>query len=84
MLHRQGRPIADPLVKVYDLRKMQPLPPVSFSAGPGFINTLPRRSSSIVVSSPSGLVTIVDASNPSAVGEFYQVRLMTHLRESSI
>lgn len=71
---RQGRQIPDPIVKVYDLRKLQPLPPVSFSTGPGFINTLPRRSSSIVVTSPQGLVTIVDASNPGAIGEFYQVK----------
>lgn len=81
LMTRQGRPFSDPLVKVYDLRKLQPLAPVSFPSGPGFINTLPRRSSSIVVTSTTGLVTIVDASNPTDVGEFYQV---PHIRPKRV
>ena len=70
---RQSRPIPDPLVKVYDMRVMRPLPPVPFPAGPAFINSLPRRSSSIVVTSNQGLVNIVDTSNPTNATEFYQV-----------
>ncbi|ETW85417.1 hypothetical protein HETIRDRAFT_432176 [Heterobasidion irregulare TC 32-1] len=70
---RQSRPIPDPLVKVYDMRVMRPLPPVPFPAGPAFINSLPRRSSSIVVTSNQGLVNIVDTSNPTNATEFYQL-----------
>ena len=72
---RQNRPFPDPIVKVFDIRNLRALPPVSFTAGPGFINTVPRRSSTVVVTSNRGLVNIVDASNPGDGGEFYQVRL---------
>ena len=52
---------------------MKPLPPVPFPAGPAFINVLPKRSSSLVVTSNQGLVNIVDTSNPTNANEFYQV-----------
>lgn len=52
---------------------MKPLAPVPFPAGPAFINVLPKRSSSLVVTSNQGLVNIVDTSNPTSANEFYQV-----------
>ncbi len=52
---------------------MKPLPPVPFPTGPAFINVLPKRSSSLVVTSNQGLVNIVDTSNPTSANEFYQV-----------
>ena len=70
---RQGRPFPDPLVKVYDTRTLRPLPPVPFSAGPGFIDLLPKRSATIVITSAGGLVNVVDVSNVTN-SEFYQVR----------
>ena len=73
--HRQGRPFPDPLVKVYDIRTMRPLPPIPFSDGPAFINILPKRSSSLVITSNHGLVNIVNVLNPNSGSEFYQVRL---------
>ena len=72
---RQSRPFPDPLVKVYDIRTMTPLPPIAFSAGPAFIHAIPTRTSSLVVVSNQGLINVVDASN-SASNEFYQVRLI--------
>lgn len=63
-------------MKIYDLRSFKPLPPVSFSSGPGFINALPRRSSTVVITSTEGLVNIVDTSNPGGGGEFYQVHIL--------
>jgi hypothetical protein len=56
---------------------MKPLPPIPFPAGPAFINLLPMRSSSLVVTSNQGLVNIVDTSNPTSANEFYQVLLMS-------
>ena len=53
---------------------MRTLPPIPFPAGPAFINILPKRSSSIVVSSNQGLINIVDTSDPTSGNEFYQVR----------
>ena len=75
---RQSRPFPDPLVKVYDLRTMRPLPPVPFSAGPAFIHALPNQSSGIVIISNQGLVNIVDVSNISALNEFYQVHAFSY------
>jgi hypothetical protein len=53
---------------------MRPLPPIAFSAGPAFISILPKRPSSIAVTSNQGLVNIVDVSNAHMASEFYQVR----------
>ena len=73
-LSRRGHDFPDPLVKVYDLRNMRPLPPVPFSDGPAFINLLPMHTSTLVVTSAQGLVNVVDVSNTNA-SDFYHVRL---------
>ncbi len=51
---------------------MRPLPPVPFSAGPAFIDILPKRASTIVITSSEGLINVVDASNVTN-SEFHQV-----------
>ena len=79
---RQSRPYPDALVKVYDLRNMRALPPIPFPAVPGFINILPKRSSSVMITSNRGLVNIVDASNPNSAGEFYQVHSASQIMKS--
>lgn len=73
---RHSHPFPDPLVKIYDLRTMRPLPPIPFSAGPAFIHSMPNRSSSLAVISSTGLVNVVDAANSSAANEFYQVGIL--------
>lgn len=62
-------------MKVYDTRTLRPLPPVPFSAGPAFIDLLPKRSTSIVITSTHGLVNVVDVADVTNT-EFYQVRLL--------
>ncbi|KAF9821597.1 hypothetical protein IEO21_00443 [Rhodonia placenta] len=69
---RQGRPYPDPLVKLYDLRTMKPLPPLPFQNGPAFLNRINSRPNSLVITSNQGLVNIVDATNPT-ITEFYQL-----------
>ncbi|KAI0303542.1 PAB-dependent poly-A-specific ribonuclease subunit PAN2 [Multifurca ochricompacta] len=81
---RQSRPIPDPLVKIYDLRSMKPLPPVPFPAGPTFINLLPMRSSSLVVTSNHGLVNIVDTLNPTSINEFYQLDIPSFVSSTAV
>lgn len=54
---------------------MRPLPPVPFSGGPAFLNRLPTKSATIVITSNEGLVNIVDVSNP-ADSQFHQVMLL--------
>ncbi|KAF8889778.1 WD40-repeat-containing domain protein [Gymnopilus junonius] len=84
MGERQSRPFPDPLVKIYDLRTMRPLPPIPFSAGPAFIHALPNRTSSIAIISNQGLINIVDVSNISAFNEFYQLDIATYITSTSI
>lgn len=81
---RQSRPVPDPLVKIYDLRSMKPLPPVPFPMGPAFINVLPKRSSSLVVTSNQGLVNIVDTSNPTSANEFYQLDMHAFISSAAV
>ncbi|KAG9318200.1 ubiquitin carboxyl-terminal hydrolase-domain-containing protein [Chiua virens] len=69
---RHGHDFPDPLVKVYDLRNLKPLPPVPFSDGPAFINLLPKQSSSLVITSAQGLVNVVDVSDTNTSG-FYHI-----------
>jgi len=76
LLSRLMHPYPDPLVKVYDIRTMRGLPPIPFPSGPSFISVVPKRSCSVVVASLQGLINIVDASNPTASGEFHQVRFL--------
>ncbi|TFK29824.1 hypothetical protein FA15DRAFT_690571 [Coprinopsis marcescibilis] len=84
MGERHSRPFPDPLVKIYDMRTMRPLPPLPFSSGPAFIHPLPKRSSSIAIASSQGLVNIVDTSDPSAAGEFYQLDLASYLTSFAV
>lgn len=60
---RRSRPFPDPLVRVYDLRQMRSLSHIPFSEGPAFINVLPRKPSSVVITSHEGLVHIADVTS---------------------
>lgn len=76
---RRGHEFPDPLVKVYDLRNMRPLPPIPFSEGPSFINLLPKHSSSLVVTSAQGLVNVVDVSDATNASGFYQLETTAYI-----
>ncbi|PCH38436.1 hypothetical protein WOLCODRAFT_97122 [Wolfiporia cocos MD-104 SS10] len=80
---RQGRPFPDPLVKVYDMRTMRPLPPLPFPDGPAFISRVPKRPTSFAITSNQGLVNIVDASNPN-VNEFYQLDAPSYVTSTAV
>ncbi|WRT65143.1 uncharacterized protein IL334_002085 [Kwoniella shivajii] len=60
--HMQGHPMPDPLVKIYDVRTLRPLPPISFPAGPAFALLHPTDSSKMVISSQQGMLQSVDMS----------------------
>jgi len=70
---RQGRDVPDPLVKVFDLRTMRSLPPVPFSANPAFVSVMPKKPSTIAITSSQGLINIVDVADLSSPHAFYQV-----------
>ncbi|KAI9568994.1 PAB-dependent poly-A-specific ribonuclease subunit PAN2 [Boletus coccyginus] len=80
---RRGHDFPDPLVKVYDLRNMRPLPPIPFSDGPAFINLLPKQSSGLVVTSAQGLVNVVDVSNTNTSG-FYHLDTPSYITSTAV
>jgi PAB-dependent poly(A)-specific ribonuclease subunit 2 len=80
---RRGHDFPDPLVKVYDMRNMRPLPPIPFSDGPAFINLLPMHTSSLVVTSAQGLVNVVDVSNTNPSG-FYHLDTTSYITSTAV
>ncbi|WWD21952.1 PAB-dependent poly(A)-specific ribonuclease subunit PAN2 [Kwoniella shandongensis] len=60
--HMQGHPLPDPLVRIYDVRTLRPLPPISFPAGPAFALLHPTDTSKLVLSSQQGMLQIIDMS----------------------
>lgn len=64
---RKNGCMPEPLVSIFDLRAMKPLPPVAFPAGAAFVRTLPKLSSCCVVASPSGQIQFIDIANSANV-----------------
>lgn len=81
---RHGHEFPDPLVKMYDVRNMRPLPPVPFSEGPAFINLMPKHSSNLIVTSSQGLVNVVDVSDASNASGFYQLETTAYITSTAI
>ncbi|GAA96870.1 uncharacterized protein L969DRAFT_87898 [Mixia osmundae IAM 14324] len=80
---KQGRPVPDPLVKVFDVRMLRPLVPVPFPAGPAFIKPHPRLSTTIAVSSLNGSFQIVDTLQQGTV-QFHQLPFTSYLTAMSM
>ena len=58
--HMAGHPLPDPLVRLYDVRTLRALPPISFPAGPAFCLLHPTDPSRLVISSQQGMLQLVD------------------------
>ncbi|KAG8829897.1 poly(A)-specific ribonuclease [Serendipita sp. 400] len=80
---RNGRPIPDPLVKIFDSRNFKAMSSFTFSAGPSFLNVHPKKSTILVLTSNTGVVNIVDVLNP-ASGEFHQLDVPSYVTSSSV
>ncbi|KAI8801403.1 ubiquitin carboxyl-terminal hydrolase-domain-containing protein [Cladochytrium replicatum] len=76
---RAGQMVIDPLVKIYDMRTLKTLPPVSFPGGPALLKFHPKLTSTIYTASQSGQFQVCDLGNPSQNVEFYQVDLSGYL-----
>lgn len=57
----------DPLAKVFDLKTLMPLPPVSFHAGAAFVRMHPRMMTTCIIASQSGQLQLVDIMNSTMV-----------------
>jgi PAB-dependent poly(A)-specific ribonuclease subunit 2 len=80
---RQGRPHPDTLVRMYDVRTLRALPPVSFPAGPSFAQLHPRDPSKLVVASQAGLIQSVDLTG-SIVTQFQQLPVNSYVTSMGI
>ncbi|PKI84195.1 poly(A)-specific ribonuclease [Malassezia vespertilionis] len=71
---RQGHRIAEPLIKVHDLRTLQPLVPIPMTApgGPAFLAVHPKRASMLAVATHQAQFQIVDTHNPGQ-SQFYML-----------
>ena len=69
---RQGHPVTEPLLKVFDLRTLQPLVPIPLTApgGPAYLAVHPKRNSLLAVATPQAHFQIVDMHMPGQ-SEFY-------------
>ncbi|CAH7690962.1 PAB-dependent poly(A)-specific ribonuclease subunit 2 [Phakopsora pachyrhizi] len=70
---KQGHPVRDPLVKVFDLRALKPLPPVSFPSIPALVRFHPRMLSTLFITSSLGQLQVLDLANPLPSSSFYQL-----------
>lgn len=63
---RLGHPVAEPLVKVHDVRTMRVLVQLPFAApgGPALMTVHPKRSTTVVVAAAQGQFQIVDINSP--------------------
>lgn len=75
---RSGHPLPDPLVRVYDVRTLRPLPPISFPSGPSFALLHPTDTSKIFISSQQGMMQVYDMSS-STSGHFQQLDVSSYV-----
>lgn len=76
-----GGATLESFAKVYDLRKLEQLPPIPFHGGPAYVQLHPKLSTTSILSSAIGQVQVVDLMNPNT-SNLHQVMLgnyMSHL-----
>ena len=62
-LRQQQSYMLDPLVNVFDLKKLTSLPPIPFPAGAAYVRMHPRMSTTSIVVSQIGQIHVVDLMN---------------------
>nr|ODO00889.1 PAB-dependent poly(A)-specific ribonuclease subunit PAN2 [Cryptococcus depauperatus CBS 7855] len=82
--HMQGHPLPDPLIRLYDVRALRPLPPISFPSGPAFVLLHPSSSSHIVVSSQQGMLQNIDMSLGPSATVFQQLDVATYVTSMTL
>ncbi|KAL0243535.1 PAB-dependent poly(A)-specific ribonuclease subunit PAN2 [Cryptococcus tetragattii IND107] len=82
--HMQGHPLPDPLIRLYDVRALRPLPPISFPSGPAFALLHPSSSSHIVVSSQQGMLQTIDMSLGPSASVFQQLDVSSYVTSMAL
>ncbi|KAG0150617.1 hypothetical protein CROQUDRAFT_38040 [Cronartium quercuum f. sp. fusiforme G11] len=83
-LKLQGHPVRDPLVKVFDVRALRPLPPINFPSIPSLVRFHPRMSSTLFIASALGQLEILDILNPLSSVSFQQLDCSNYLTDLAI
>lgn len=73
-----GPPMLDILAKIFDLRKLEQLPPIPFPGGAAFAQMHPKMSTTSIVASQTGQLQIVDLMNPNT-SNIHQARLSSYM-----
>ncbi|KAL8704164.1 MAG: hypothetical protein Q9201_002662 [Fulgogasparrea decipioides] len=76
-----GPPTLESFAKVYDLRKLEMLPPIPFHGGAAWVQMHPKLSTTSILSSTHGQLQVVDLMNPNT-SNLHQANLgnyMSHL-----
>ncbi|KAH9813591.1 PAB-dependent poly(A)-specific ribonuclease subunit [Melampsora americana] len=81
---KQGHPVRDPLVKVFDVRALRPLPPITFPSIPSLIRFHPRMSSTLFIASSLGQLQILDIMNPIPANSFFQLDCGSYITDLCI
>lgn len=71
-------------MKVFDVRALRPLPPITFPAIPSFVRFHPRMSSTLFIASALGQLQILDFVNPVPSTAFYQLDSASYITNLSI
>ncbi|KAM3069667.1 poly(A)-specific ribonuclease [Clarireedia jacksonii] len=82
-LRQQQTYMLDPLVNVFDLKKMVALPPIPFPPGAAFVRMHPRMLTTSIVVSQTGQMHIVDLMNVNT-SNVRQANVLTALRSLEI
>lgn len=81
---KQGHPVRDPLVKVFDIRALRPIAPITFASIPALVRFHPRMPSTLFIASSIGQLQILDLANPLPTSSFYQLEVGNFITNMSI
>lgn len=71
------------MVKLYDVRTLRALPPISFPSGPAFCLLHPTDSSKVIISSQTGLLQVIDMSG-STNNQYQQLDVNSYITSMTL
>ncbi|KAL8676227.1 MAG: hypothetical protein Q9186_007241, partial [Xanthomendoza sp. 1 TL-2023] len=78
-----GQPTLESFAKVYDLRKLEQLPPIPFHGGAAFVQMHPKLSTTSIISSMSGQLQVANILDPNT-SHLLQANLGNYMSQSHL
>lgn len=78
-----GQPTLESFAKVYDLKKLEQLPPVPFHGGAAFVQMHPKLSTTSIISSMSGQLQVANILDPNT-SHLLQANLGNYMSQSHL